>query len=89
MFASYEIGTSCPSLTAIKRYDLDKSADVLLMDHLNYAPYVEYLLSFGVQHIRTRQVREQRRLRPRLPNAASRNLTTITKEKGALGAQGV
>ena len=33
MFASYEIGTSCPSLTAIKRYDLDKSADVLLMDH--------------------------------------------------------
>ena len=34
MFASYEIGTSCPSLTAIKRYDLDKSADVLLMDHL-------------------------------------------------------
>jgi len=47
MFASYEIGTSCPSLTAIKRYDLDKSADVLLMDHLNYAPYVEYLLSFG------------------------------------------
>ena len=56
---------------------------------LNYAPYVEYLLSFGVQHIRTRQVREQRRLRPRLPNAASRNLTTITKEKRALGAQGV
>ena len=47
MFASYEIGTSCPSLTAIKRYDLDESADVLLMDHLNYAPYVEYLLSFG------------------------------------------
>ena len=89
MFASYEIGTSCPSLTAIKRYDLDESADVLLMDHLNYAPYVEYLLSFGVQHIRTRQVREQRRLRPRLPNAASRNLTTITKEKRALGAQGV
>ena len=89
MFASYEIGTSCPSLTAIKRYDLDKSADVLLMDHLNYAPYVEYLLSFGVQHIRTRQVREQRRLRPRLLNAASRNLTTITKEKRALGAQGV
>ena len=35
MFASYEIGTSCPSLTAIKRYDLDKSADVLLMDHLS------------------------------------------------------
>ena len=34
MFASYEIGTSCPSLTAIKRYDLDKSADVLLMDHV-------------------------------------------------------
>ena len=34
MFASYEIGTSCPSLTAIKRYDLDESADVLLMDHL-------------------------------------------------------
>ena len=33
MFASYEIGTSCPSLTAIKRYDLDESADVLLMDH--------------------------------------------------------
>ena len=54
---------------------------------LNYAPYVEYLLSFGVQHIRTRQVREQRRLRPRLPNAASRNLTTIMKEKRALGAQ--
>ena len=34
MFASYEIGTSCTSLTAITRYDLDESADVLLMDHL-------------------------------------------------------
>ena len=33
MFVSYEVGISCPSLTAIKRYDLDKSADVLLMDH--------------------------------------------------------
>ena len=46
-------------------------------------------IELWVQHIRTRQVREQRRLRPRLPNAASRNLTTITKEKRALGAQGV
>ena len=86
MFASYEIGTSCPSLTAIKRYDLDKSADVLLMDHLNYAPYVEYLLSFGVQHIRTRQAREQRRMGPRLPNAASRNLTTRIQTLGEKGA---
>ena len=69
--------------------EASKIYSVTIHIQLNYAPYVEYLLSFGVQHIRTRQVREQRRLRPRLPNAASRNLTTITKEKRALGAQGV
>ena len=33
MFASYEVATSFPSLTAIKGYDLDKSADVPLMGH--------------------------------------------------------
>ena len=33
MFASYEVATSFPSLTAIKGYDLDKSSDVLLMGH--------------------------------------------------------
>ena len=37
-----------------KRSLLDENRSPLL----NYAPYVEYLLSFGVQHIRTRQVRE-------------------------------
>ena len=31
MFASYEVATSFPSLTAIKGYDLDKSSDVPLM----------------------------------------------------------
>ena len=36
MFASYEVATSFPSLTAIKGYDLDKSADVPLMGHLNF-----------------------------------------------------
>ena len=36
MFASYEVATSFPSLTAIKGYDLDKSSDVPLMGHLNY-----------------------------------------------------
>ena len=35
MFASYEVATSFPSLTAIKGYDLDKSADVPLMGHIN------------------------------------------------------
>ena len=34
MFASYEVATSFPSLTAIKGYDLDKSADVPLMGHI-------------------------------------------------------
>ena len=38
-------------------------------------------IELWVQHIRTRQVREKRRLMPRLPNAASRNLKTSTKEK--------
>ena len=33
MFASYEVATSFPSLTAIKGYDLDKSSDVPLMGH--------------------------------------------------------
>ena len=35
MFASYEVATSFPSLTAIKGYDLDKSSDVPLMGHIN------------------------------------------------------
>ena len=35
MFASYEVATSFPSLTAIKGYDLDKSTYVPLMGHNN------------------------------------------------------
>ena len=34
MFASYEVATSFPSLTAIKGYDLDKSTYVPLMGHI-------------------------------------------------------
>ena len=33
MFASYEVATSFPSLTAITGYDLDKSSDVPVMGH--------------------------------------------------------
>ena len=33
MFASYEVATSYPSLTAIKRYDFDESSHVPLMGH--------------------------------------------------------
>ena len=46
MFASYEIATSFPSLTAIKGYDLDKSADVPLMGHYaEGARYAEFAKS--------------------------------------------
>ena len=40
MFASYEVATSFPSLTAIKGYDLDKSSDVPLMGHEKRCPWV-------------------------------------------------
>ena len=51
MFASYEVATSFPSLTAIKGYDLDKSADVPLMGHLNLTSEgLKYPQEVWVQH---------------------------------------
>ena len=44
MFASYEVATSFPSLTAIKGYDLDKSADVPLMGHFFLLMYIIYIM---------------------------------------------
>ena len=35
MFASSEVATSSPSLTAIKGYDFDESSHVPLMEHLS------------------------------------------------------
>ena len=46
MFASYEVATSFPSLTAIKGYDLDKSADVPLMGHFYLDDIVYFIHSF-------------------------------------------
>jgi len=44
MFASYEVATSFPSLTAIKGYDLDKSSDVPLMGHFMLFTKIRLLL---------------------------------------------
>ena len=49
MFASNEVATSFPSLTAIKGYDLDKSSDVPLMGHLNYVQCCSTFIKLWVQ----------------------------------------
>ena len=55
MFASYEVATSFPSLTAIKGYDLDKSADVPLMGHQKWKWYPNISIFFSLENGGKRQ----------------------------------